>query len=281
MSKENYRFTKKLTKHPIQPPAPVSKIPSNNGALAPMLYLATSGWSYTHWRGTFYPAKLVARDQLPFLARHFSTVELNSSFYRLPAVSAFQRWYDVTPPGFRFAVKVPRTITHIKRLNNAVEDWQTMLERSAVLADKLGPYLMQFPPSFKATPETIGRFGNFLTDIHAPNIPLAAEMRHASWFEPQVLELFKTHKLCLVQAESSRYPHSPEGFSPSKIAYYRLHGPRELYASAYTDDELSHWASLIRADLAAGKDTYVYFDNDFKGYAIEDARRLRLLLEGE
>jgi uncharacterized protein YecE (DUF72 family) len=238
-----------------------------------MLYVGTSGWSYGDW-GKFYPLGLAARDQLPFLARHFASVELNASFYRLPTEAAFRRWATVTPPEFRFAVKVSRSITHTKRLNDVAELWQNLTGRGQLLGDKLGVWLLQFPPSLRATPEIFERLEAFLSYAAAPGVRLAFELRHKTWFEDEALDLFRRHGLCLVQAESSRYPHSPEGFSPAPFAYYRFHGPRQLYASQYTDEELDHWARLIRAELEAGKDVYAYFDNDYHGYALEDARRL-------
>jgi uncharacterized protein YecE (DUF72 family) len=243
-----------------------------------MLYVGTSGWSYKHWGKTFYPEGLAAREQLVYLARHFPTVELNASFYRLPAEKTFAHWHDITPPEFRFAVKVPRIVTHLKRLDNVQNSWQDLLDQSGALGDKLGVYLLQFPPSFKADGQTLDRFEAFLDLAHVAGRRLAFELRHASWFEQPQLELLRSRKICLVQAESSRYPHSPSDFSPASFAYFRFHGPRQLYGSQYTDDELASWADIIKHDLQDGKDVYVYFDNDMHGYAIEDARRLKRLL---
>jgi uncharacterized protein YecE (DUF72 family) len=137
--------------------------------------------------------------------------------------------------------------------------------------------LLQFPPSFRATPETIERLAVFWDYARMAAPRLAFEFRHESWFKDPALGFFASHGLCLVQAESSRYPHTPPGFTPANFTYYRFHGPRQLYGSQYTDEELAHWAGLIRADLSAGKNVYAYFDNDMHGYALEDAERLREL----
>jgi uncharacterized protein YecE (DUF72 family) len=251
------------------------------GILSPtMLYLGTSGWSYKHWNKGFYPPGLPPREQLTYLARHFSSVELNASFYRLPPESSFTKWYGDTLAGFAFAIKVPRVITHLKRLQEVSDDWQVLQERTRPLGEKLSVYLAQFPPSFRADEETMARMSTFLDLAQASRVRLALELRHASWFEPEALAVFERRRVCVVAAESARYPHTPAGFAPANYTYYRLHGPRELYSSQYTDEELGYWAGLIRADRAAGRDVYVYFDNDVNGYALEDAQRLRALLEG-
>jgi uncharacterized protein YecE (DUF72 family) len=239
-----------------------------------MIRVGTSGWSYKHWINTFYPKGLAAREQLVYLARQFDTVELNASFYRLPGTASFAKWHDDVPADFRFAVKVPRTISHYKRLGEgSAEDWAGLLRAAEPLANKISVYLCQLPPSLRADEAMLERLAAFGQVTGAARV--AYELRHMSWFEPAVLEQLARLRVCVVQAESSRYPHTPAGYSPAPFAYYRFHGPRELYGSQYTDEELDYWAGLIRAELAAGKDVYAYFDNDFQAFAIEDAKRLR------
>jgi len=239
------------------------------------LYLGTSGWSYKDWGKRFYPLGLPAKAQLIYLARHFDSVEINASFYKLPLAKTFLNWHDVTPDNFRFAVKASRMITHLKRLSDVEDSWELFLERAGNLRDKLGVILLQFPPSFKRTPETLERLETFFSYALTPGRRLALELRHATWFEPEALEFFSRHQACIVQAESSRYPHTPPEFAPADFTYYRFHGPGRLYASQYSNEDLLYWAKLIRADQKAGKDVYAYFDNDVNGYALEDARRLR------
>jgi uncharacterized protein YecE (DUF72 family) len=241
-----------------------------------MVRIGTSGWSYAHWARVFYPLRLPGREQLLYLARHFDTVELNASFYRLPRSTSFEKWDRETPDGFVFAVKVPKTITHNRKLHDVTDDWHQLREAVGPLEHKVAVYLAQFAPSFRASDENIERMRAFLQLVQGQRV--AFELRHASWFEPPALDVFIEAKACVVQAESSRYPHTPPGFAPADFTYYRLHGPRELYASQYTDEELEYWGDMIRADVAAGRDVYAYFDNDFSAYAIEDARRLRELL---
>jgi uncharacterized protein YecE (DUF72 family) len=242
-----------------------------------MFYIGTSGWSYKGWASIFYPPDLPAREQLPYLSKHFPTVELNSSFYRLPAKSSFENWRQITPSGFKFSVKVPRTITHLKRLDDIESNWKVLVERAAVLGDKLAGYLLQFPPSLKAGEEMFGRIEKFM-HIMRPDVRVAFELRHPTWFEGPQLEFFERNRICLVQADSSRYPHTPPDFSPGSWAYLRLHGPGELYASQYTDEDLSGWADLMKRELQSGKDVFTYFDNDVNGYAIQDAQRLQAMI---
>ncbi|MFQ5997296.1 MAG: DUF72 domain-containing protein, partial [Dehalococcoidales bacterium] len=125
-------------------------------------HIGTSGWHYDHWRDIFYPAKLAKAEWLAFYARHFDTVELNNSFYRLPSEAAFATWHDSSPPGFTFAVKVSRFITHIKRLKNSQEPLQTFITRAKILGEKLGPLLYQLPPNLHRNDE---RLASFLSNL--------------------------------------------------------------------------------------------------------------------
>ena len=246
-----------------------------------MVVLGTSGWNYVHWYRRFYPLGLAPREQLTYLARHFGSVEINSSFYRLPPEKYFQKWHSDTPEYFKFSVKVPRTVTHFKRLVDVEDDWAALLRATRPLQKKLSIYLCQFPPGYKATGDTLAQMEGFIALVSASQVRVAYELRHASWFEPAALKMFTRTRACLVQADSSRYPHTPAGFAPAAFSYYRFHGPRQLYASQYTDDELRGWAALMSTDRAAGKDVYVYFDNDMNGFAISDAKRLQSMLGAE
>jgi uncharacterized protein YecE (DUF72 family) len=240
------------------------------------LYLGTSGWAYKDWGRTFYPAKLTSAERLAYLATHFNSVEINNSFYRLPPADNFQTWHDQTPDQFKFSVKVSRLITHNHRLANLGDSWINFIAAAGHLQSKLGVYLLQFPGRLAATAETVGRVGQFARDHSGP--PLAFEFRHQSWFEAPAMDMLANIQTCLVHADSSSFPKTPDQFQPGPIAYFRLHGPRELYSSSYTDEELANYATQIRAQLQAGKDTFVYFDNDVHGYALTDAERLQYLL---
>jgi uncharacterized protein YecE (DUF72 family) len=243
-------------------------------------FIGTSGWSYKHWRGVFYPAELRTAKWLSHYIEHFDTTEINSSFYHLPRESTYENWYRQTPPGFVFALKASRFITHIKRLHEVEESWNTFLEGAAVLREKLGPVLLQFPPSYHATPRNTERLDAFL--CHAKRgspVRIALEFRDASWFAPPIIGLLKRYGAALVIAHSSRYP-SPENIATAPFTYLRFHGPEALCSSCYPEDQLREWSRVVSTFVAAGTDVYAYFNNDIGGHAVTDARRLRRLVEG-
>ncbi|MBZ9572467.1 DUF72 domain-containing protein [Patescibacteria group bacterium] len=241
------------------------------------LYIGTSGWAYSHWEGIFYPKKLSSEDKLKYFSEYFKTTEINYSFYRLPRPSTYQNWYFWTPQGFVFAIKASRFITHIKRLKDVREAWKVFIENALNLKEKLGPILFQFPPSFQATPENTERLERFLkliTKILHPipyTLRFAFEFRHKSWRDKKIYNLLKKYKVAWVIADSPRYPK--EEVVTTDFAYIRLHGSKVLFASKYTKKELKDLVQKIKKWLKTG-DVYVYFNNDFHGFAIEDAKTL-------
>jgi len=238
------------------------------------LRIGTSGWNYGDWKGIFYPEDLRSKDYLACYARHFSTTEVNYSFYHLPRPSTYLNWAVQTPEGFVFAVKASRVITHIRRLNEAEEEWSNFLTNASELGEKLGPVLLQFPPSFKADGKRLRNFLALTARLELPRpVALAFEFRHASWFDPEVCETLRRAKAALVVAQSERYPQAP-AVPTAAFMYLRFHGPGQLFASSYSDEELREWSRRIRGWLAAGKDVYAYFNNDFQGHAIANARTL-------
>lgn len=241
-------------------------------------YIGTSGWSYKDWGKRFYPKSLKSTEQLPFLAQHFNTVELNASFYRLPLGKTFEHWREVTPEAFRFSVKLSRYITHIKKLDEVKDSWKLFLERAQLLGQKLAVILVQLPPSFAATKDNRQRVGQFLNYAVPDYHRLAFEFRHPSCFESPMLDILSSHQVCLVSAESSRFPLSPPDFAPADFVYYRFHGPKKLYASPYGEELLRPWAESMCNFYQAGKDIFAYFDNDNQGFALDDARILQTLL---
>lgn len=242
------------------------------------LRIGTSGWSYPHWRGVLYPEGAKAAEYLRLYARVFSTVELNASFYRMQRAETFRRQAEAVPEGFVFAVKAHRSITHEMRLEGVETKWQEFVANAAGLGEKLGPVLLQFPPSFRCRPDLLEAFlaGRPGGSGEAPR--LAFEFRHASWFESGVLEMLRAHGAALVAADSSRYPQAPLEMTAA-FAYLRFHGPAELFASSYSDTQLREWARRIREWTASGHDVYAYFNNDAGGCAVRNALRLRELAE--
>lgn len=241
------------------------------------LHIGTSGWAYSHWDGIFYPEDLPSKNKLKYFSRYFKTVEINYSFYHLPRPTTFQNWYKQASRGFIFAVKVSRFITHIKRLKNVKGAWEQLIENALNLKEKLGPILFQFPPSFRATKDNIQRLENFLKTINIQqltiyNLHFAFEFRHKTWYDQIIYNLLKKYKVAWVIADSSRYPRAD--VVTANFVYIRMHGPKAIFSSKYTKKELSSLSQEIKRWLRQKLDVYVYFNNDFYGYALENAREL-------
>ncbi len=231
-------------------------------------YIGTSGWHYEHWRGLFYPEELPKARWLEFYARHFATVEINSSFYRLPSENAYAGWYESSPAGFTFAVKVSRYITHIKRLKDTGEAVDKFIKRARGLKEKLGPLLYQLPPNMHRNDEVLEAFLAALPR----GFKHVFEFRHQSWFEDGVLETLHKYNagFCVFDMPFLDCPVA----ATADFAYIRFHGSTALYSSNYSDKELAHWAEKIK-ELAGGlKAAYVYFNNDAEAFAIKNATTL-------
>ncbi len=236
-------------------------------------FIGTSGWHYDDWRKRFYPEALPKTKWLEYYARHFPTVELNNSFYRLPSESTFASWYQASPASFTFAVKVSRFITHIKRLKNSEEAVENFTKRAGILGKKLGPLLYQLPPSMHRNDDTLESFLSGLPREFRHVI----EFRHQSWLVEDVFEILCRHNagLCVFDMPSFTCPLR----ATADFAYIRFHGSDSLYSSCYSDEELAGWAKGI-ADLAANLGSvYVYFNNDVEGFALRNAVTIRDYLE--
>lgn len=236
------------------------------------IWIGTSGYVYRHWRkGVFYPSGLRVRDELPYYASRFSTVELNNPFYRLPTPEMFTRWHDATPPGFCFAVKASRYITHLKRLRNVEDALTLFLERAEQLGPKLGPILFQLPPTQHLDP---GRLGDFLAML-LPSRRWVVEFRHPSWHTGETYQLLSAFKvaLCIPVGGGAH----PDRVTTASFTYLRMHRGQGRNGS-FTSRELRSWAAQIRALAHAGKDAYVYFNNDWEGFAVRNAAVLGQLL---
>lgn len=264
--------------------------------------IGVSGWRYAPWRKNFYPAGLAQRRELEYLAGTFPTVELNGSFYSLQRPESYQRWRAETPPGFTFAVKGGRFITHLKRLRG-VEAPLANFFASGVLAlgDRLGPLLWQLPARQRLDLDQIAEFLQLLPGTTAGAAALAAghdermagrswtttdadrlirhalEVRHESFADPAFHRLLREHGVALVVSEGAdRWPVFEE--VTADFMYVRLHGDRELYVSGYDAAALQAWAEKVRRWYEAGCDVVVYFDNDAKVHAPFDALALTELL---
>ncbi|HEV7204536.1 MAG TPA: DUF72 domain-containing protein [Jatrophihabitans sp.] len=263
-----------------------------------MARVGISGWTYPPWRGVFYPKGLPQRSELGYAAGRLATIEINGSFYSLQHPSSYRSWHDQTPDDFVFAVKGGRFITHMKKLRGA-ETALANFVASGVLAlrGKLGPLLWQLPPTLGFDAERLADFfarlprstaeaawlarhhdarvdGRALTDT-VEDRPLrhALEVRHASFVTPEFPALLREHHIGLVVADTAgRWPFLLD--VTADFVYVRLHGDVELYASGYSEAALDVWAGRVRAWTDAGRDVYVYFDNDMKVRAPFDAMSL-------
>ncbi len=205
-------------------------------------------------------------------AQHFSTVELNSSFYHLPSEKAFGTWRDKAPDGFVYALKVSRYITHLKKLRDVEEPLETFISRARLLGDKLGPLLYQLPPGLKRNDAVLEAFLKLLPR----DLQHVFEFRNESWFDDEVYALLRKHNagFCVYDLPGTTTPL----VATADFAYVRFHGSTGLYDSCYTDEELESWAKKI-AKLGKGLSAvYVYFNNDSHAFAIRNARKLRELL---
>ncbi|OGN96393.1 MAG: hypothetical protein A2Z77_09585 [Chloroflexi bacterium RBG_13_51_36] len=236
-------------------------------------YVGCSGWHYEHWRGLYYPAGLAKAKWLSFYAQQFNTVELNSSFYRLPSQKAFTTWRESTPGNFLFAVKVSRFITHIKKLRNSGFAVENFLFLATLLGGKLGPLLYQLPPSMKRNDELLQSFLSSLP----PEYQHVIEFRHKSWIYDAVFDMLRRHNigLCVFDMPGFSCPL----VATSDFAYVRFHGSEGLYSSCYSTEELSRWAQKIARLGQSVEATYIYFNNDAQAFAVENAMTLRSLLK--
>jgi uncharacterized protein YecE (DUF72 family) len=280
--------------------------------------IGISGWTYPPWRGVFFPPGLKQKQELPYAASRFRTIEVNGTFYGLQRPEAFAAWADAVPEDFVFSVKGSRFITHIRRLREPETLLANFIASGLLrLGRKLGPILWQLPPTFRFDAERIGAFlaalphdteaasriaarhdkrveGRVFLDP-APVRPMrhAMEVRHESFRCREFLELLREHDVALVCADTVSWPRL--GDVASDFVYCRLHGSEELYASGYDSASISEWAARVKTWASGGtprdldllgppaprrpRDVFVYFDNDIKVRAPHDAQALADLLK--
>lgn len=233
------------------------------------IIVGCSGFSYKHWKKVFYPEGLPERKWLEYYSSVFSSVELNVTFYHLPSPAAFQAWYRGTPPGFTFAIKGSRFITHVKRLVEPREPLEKFFENAALLKEKLAVVLWQFPPQFKLD---LDRFTAFLEQLKPYHFRHTFEFRNESWIAPAVVDLCRNHNVCLCMADSPSYIDDLP--ATSDFVYIRRHGHTAGHGGRYTRGQLAHDAARIIAYHDQKKDVFIYFNNDPQGYAPMNAREL-------
>ena len=217
---------------------------------------------------------MAVKKWFEFYCQHFSTLELNVTFYRFPRLSTLQDWYERAPDDFVFSVKVPRSITHFKKLNETslmVEDFYGLVREG--LKDKLGSVLFQFPPNFSASELHLERLANAVN----PSFENVAEFRHPSWWHEEIIAELGQHQIAFCGMSHPDFPVRLIG--NARHLYYRIHGNKQLYASGYSNAELAALVQQIQS-MSSVKKCYIYFNNDIEGFATENAQTmLRLVAE--
>jgi uncharacterized protein YecE (DUF72 family) len=239
------------------------------------VHVGCSGWNYGDWREVLYPKGCPQRRWLARYAEVFDTVEVNNTFYRLPTREAVQGWVEQSPPGFVFAVKSSRYLTHIKRLTDMDRGVARLLERLEPLTDspKMGPMLWQLPGNFRRDDERLA----FALDRLPPGRH-AFEFRHESWFAEPVLEALRAHGVALTIGDHPERPWQSHELT-ADFAYVRLHYGRRGRRGNYGPSELDAWARELKR-LARRAEVFAYFNNDWEGFAIRNAHGIRERLGG-
>jgi uncharacterized protein YecE (DUF72 family) len=222
--------------------------------------------------GPFYQEKFPASKMLAFYDRHFDTVEINNSFYKLPAPGTFACWRDSTPRNFCFAVKASRFITHNKKLKDPENALENFLPRAEELGPKLGPILFQLPPRWRINPERLDEFLSMLPKTHR----YAFEFREPSWLTSRIYDLLRRYNAALCIYELAGFMAPVE--ITANWTYIRLHGPGGKYQGSYSTEALAEWADRINAWKRMLQAVYVYFDNDQAAYAAKNALELKRLV---
>lgn len=236
------------------------------------IHIGCSGWVYKHWRGLLYPEGLPQRLWFHRYAEGFDTVEINASFYRVPLESTFDGWREKAPPGFRYAVKVNRFITHMKKLVDCPDEADRFILLARKLGETLGPLLYQLPPSLHRDPP---RLDAFLARLPR-DLEQVVEFRHKSWYDENTLELLDRHGVGFV-CHDLKGLMSPR-WASGRTAYVRFHGSGGRYSGRYSDEALLAWTDWIIDQSRQGRSVWCYFNNDVHGHALDDARTLRSMV---
>lgn len=223
------------------------------------LYCGTSGFSFKEWKGPFYPEKLPAKEMLAFYAERLPAVEINNTFYRMPRRAMLEGWAAQVPETFRFAVKAPRRITHVKQLADCEEEAAYLFEAIEALGERLGVVLFQLPPHARAD---AGKLDAFLA--HVPDgVPAAFEFRHASWRDNEVCDTLSRHGAAWVAADN-------DGGEPDELPKTAAHTYLRLRAESYDDGSLKAW----KARCADFEQAFVFFKHEEGGAGPAYARRM-------
>lgn len=236
------------------------------------IHIGTSGWSYKHWKGLFYPAGLKPTEWLAYFAQTFKITEINSSFYHLPLKKTVEGWVEKVPDDFMFCPKISRYLTHIKRLKEPEEPLERFFNVFEPMKHKMGPVLVQLPPSLKFDYDVAEHFYSVLKK-HYRSYGFAMEIRHDTWLQQDSLTLMAKYDIAFVISQSGKgFPYVET--VTAKNIYVRFHGPKELYSSLYADEALQTFADLFKKWHKEKHHIWAFFNNDVFGYAIQNGQKL-------
>lgn len=239
------------------------------------LLVGTSGWQYAHWKERFYPKDVPQKVWLEYYAQRFQTVEVNNAFYRLPPYETFRAWAARTPPDFVVVVKVSRYLTHIKRLRDPEEPVGRFVAHARGLGSKLGPLLVQLPPTLKVDVDALDE----VLRLFGPGLRVTVEFRHDSWFVDDVRKVLERHNAALCFADRWSKPISPL-WRTADWGYVRFHEGAARPHPCYGKTALASWAERIAELWGPDDEVYAFFNNDPQGCALRDARWFAAAAEG-
>ncbi len=233
------------------------------------IFIGTSGWTYDHWVGRFYPQNLPRKKWFEYYCARYPAVELNASFYRIPTIKAIQGWHSRSPEDFRFSVKISRLITHVHRLKDCEREIDWFFRNFEPLHSKIGVYLAQLPPTLKCNPELIRNFKKLLPP---KSRPLTFEFRNASWYTPETYAALRElgFSFCI---------HDMSGLDTGRIiaadpVYIRFHGYDSQYGGDYPESVLREWAKWIKSASRKHTRVYGFFNNDINACAVKNSAEL-------
>ncbi len=258
-----------------------SETPGSISPPEPGLYLGTSGWSYSDWEGTVYPVGIPAGSRLAEYVKGYATVEIDSTFYGTPRASTVRRWREISPDGFLFATKFPQEITHEKNLLGCERETQSFVRTMEELGDRLGPLLLQLPPSF--TVEGLGVLNDFLAGLPA-GFRYAVEVRHRSWLGSYLPEILGERGAALVLVDYPKMPRMDE--ATADFSYVRWLGDRREFPSGHThlekerDEDLRWWSGVVGRFLQEGKTVFAYANNHYQNHSPSTLARFEAIRRG-
>jgi uncharacterized protein YecE (DUF72 family) len=248
----------------------------------PGLYLGTSGWSYADWEGTLYPEGLPAGSRLAEYAKHYPTVEIDSTFYGTPRRSTVEKWREIVPEGFLFAAKFPQEVTHERNLVGSEGEAEGFVRTMAELGDRLGPLLLQLPPSFAV--EGMGVLEDFLAEL-PQGFRYAVEVRHRSWLGSDLPEMLRERGVALTLIDYPRMPRMEE--ATADFSYIRWLGDRREFPEGHThlkkerDEDLRWWSDLVDRFLEEGRTVFAYANNHYQNHSPSTLVRFLELRQGD